>query len=230
SSWVGPSPPLLSTSPARPAATRKAATLSARSSATLVCQPTGMPTSARRRLSHWLLVSRFWPLVISLPMEMISAFMGGPRGAPPRGRAHPPPSRSPGPPAEAKGRPAPQGPPPPGKRRPPAMRAVLPVLITPVLFLAPATPGEDPPRKVAVRKTEVSIRGDAFLINGKPTYAGRKWQGQRIEGLLFNARMVQGIFDDLNPKTRDNWAYPDTGRWDPERNTREFVAAMPQWR
>jgi hypothetical protein len=42
--------------------------------------------------------------------------------------------------------------------------------------------------------------------------------------------MVQGILDDLNPQTRDRWAYPDTGRWDPDRNTDEFVAAMPEWR
>ena len=41
--------------------------------------------------------------------------------------------------------------------------------------------------------------------------------------------MVQGIFDDLNPETR-KWAYPDTGSWDAERNTREFLAAMPEWR
>jgi len=80
------------------------------------------------------------------------------------------------------------------------------------------------------RKTEVSIRGDAFLINGQPTYPGRTWQGKKIEGLLLNARMVQGIFDDLNPDTVRRWAYPDTGKWDPERNTREFVAAMPEWR
>ena len=26
------------------------------------------------------------------------------------------------------------------------------------------------------------------------------------------------------------WAYPDTGKWDAERNTREFLAAMPEWR
>jgi hypothetical protein len=45
-----------------------------------------------------------------------------------------------------------------------------------------------------------------------------------------NSRMVQGIFDDLNPETRSKWAYPDTGKWDPERNTREFLAAMPLWR
>ncbi len=80
------------------------------------------------------------------------------------------------------------------------------------------------------RKTEVSIHGDAFHINGRPTYAGRKWEGHRIEGLLFNSRMVQGIFDDLNPDTRKQWAYPDTNRWDAERNTREFLAAMPEWR
>jgi hypothetical protein len=45
-----------------------------------------------------------------------------------------------------------------------------------------------------------------------------------------NSRMVQGIFDDLNPETRAKWAYPDTGRWDADRNTREFIAAMPEWR
>jgi hypothetical protein len=42
--------------------------------------------------------------------------------------------------------------------------------------------------------------------------------------------MVQGIFDDLNPKTVGKWAYPDTGKWDADRNTKEFVAAMPEWR
>jgi hypothetical protein len=80
------------------------------------------------------------------------------------------------------------------------------------------------------RKTEVSIVGDAFQINGKPTYAGSSWNGHKIEGLLLNSRMVQGIFDDLNPDTAGQWAYPDTGKWDAERNTREFLAAMPAWR
>jgi hypothetical protein len=90
-----------------------------------------------------------------------------------------------------------------------------------------AAPARAPGRS---RRTEVDIGGQEFRINGRPTYAGRTWQGQRIEGLLFNARLVQGIFDDLNPETRGQWAYPDTGVWDPERNTREFVAAMPEWR
>jgi len=82
----------------------------------------------------------------------------------------------------------------------------------------------------AARKTEVSIQGDAFLINGKPTYAGRTWNGRKIEGLLLNSRVVQATFDDLNPETRKRWAYPDTKAWDPERNTKEFLAAMPGWR
>lgn len=83
---------------------------------------------------------------------------------------------------------------------------------------------------VPARRTTVTIVGDAFYMNGKPTYPGRTWRGMKIEGLLMNSRMVQGIFDDLNPETRSLWAYPDTGQWDPERNTREFVAAMADWR
>ncbi len=82
----------------------------------------------------------------------------------------------------------------------------------------------------AADRTEVSIRGEDFLINGRQTYAGRTWNGHRIEGLLLNSRMVQGIFDDRNTETVQRWAYPDTKRWDPERNTAEFIAAMPEWR
>ena len=79
------------------------------------------------------------------------------------------------------------------------------------------------------RKTEVSIKGDKFYINDIPTYKGRTWNGIQIEGLLFNSRMVQGIFDDLNPETRELWAYPDTKKWDTDRNTSEFVKAMEEW-
>ena len=78
-------------------------------------------------------------------------------------------------------------------------------------------------------QTTVSIQGQAFHVNGQPTYPGRAYNGQKIEGLLMNSRMVQGIFDDLNPETRSWWDYPN-GPWDPERNTDEFVAAMPAWR
>ncbi|MGB5273253.1 MAG: hypothetical protein WBN39_04290 [Flavobacteriaceae bacterium] len=78
-------------------------------------------------------------------------------------------------------------------------------------------------------QTTVSIMGDQFRINGEPTYKGRTWNGHRIEGLLFNSRMVQGIFDDLNPETRERFQYADTGIWDAERNTDEFISAMKSW-
>ena len=80
------------------------------------------------------------------------------------------------------------------------------------------------------RKTLVSIDREQFKINGKLTYKGRSFQGKKIEGLLFNSRVVQGTFNDTNPETASQWAYPDTGKWDADRNTREFLAAMPEWR
>jgi len=79
-------------------------------------------------------------------------------------------------------------------------------------------------------KTAVSIDREAFRINETPTYRGQSYRGMRVEGLLLNSRMVQALFDDLNPQTRGMWVYPDTGLWDPDRNLREFLAAMPQWR
>ncbi len=97
------------------------------------------------------------------------------------------------------------------------------------LLTAPAVALAVAPLMAAV-KTSVAIQGDRFFINGRPTYEGRSYQGMKIEGLLMNSRMVQGIYDDLNPETRSRWNYPDTGKWDAERNTREFIAAMPEWR
>ncbi|MGB8492670.1 MAG: hypothetical protein WCE64_16570 [Bacteroidales bacterium] len=84
-------------------------------------------------------------------------------------------------------------------------------------------------KKSGSARTTLSISGEKFLINGQPTYKGRVWKGYPIEGLLMNSRMVQGIFDDLNPETVDNWKYPDTHIWDANRNTDEFVNNMPSW-
>jgi hypothetical protein len=95
-----------------------------------------------------------------------------------------------------------------------------------VLVVAESLAGE----LVRAHKTAVSIHEEAFHINGQPTYAGRTWKGNKIEGLLFNSRMVQATFDDRNPDTVHQWAYPDTEQWDARRNTREFIAAMPEWR
>jgi len=79
-------------------------------------------------------------------------------------------------------------------------------------------------------KTELAIDGTRFLINGRPTHEGVEWRGTSVEGLLLNSRMIQGVFDDANPVTRELWRYPDTGVWDPDRNTGEFCAALPEYR
>src|SRR5690349_7998605 len=93
-------------------------------------------------------------------------------------------------------------------------------------FLSLAAAAADRMRAAARERTSISIQGERFFLNGRPTYAGRTYKAMKIEGLLLNSRMVQGVFDDANPETRSRWAYPDTGKWDPERNTREFVEAM----
>ena len=102
--------------------------------------------------------------------------------------------------------------------RPLALLIVLSSLLaSPLTLAAAATPPS--------AKTTVTIEGDKFFINGMPTYAGRTWKGKKIEGLMMNSRMVQGVFDDLNPETVSRWTYADTGKWDAERNLREFLAA-----
>ena len=79
------------------------------------------------------------------------------------------------------------------------------------------------------RATSVAIVGNAFHINGKPTYPGRSFRGSKVEGQLFTSRMVNCIINDQNPETRGMWAWRD-GPWDPERNTSEFIAALPLYR
>jgi len=81
----------------------------------------------------------------------------------------------------------------------------------------------------AGRSTTVSIEGNAFCINGRPTYPGRVYKGSKVEGQLFTSRMVNCIVNDQNPETRGMWAYAD-GPWDPERNTSEFIAMLPVYR
>ena len=119
----------------------------------------------------------------------------------------------------------PRGPRPPKTTEPPEEEETEPVTVDESLL-------EEPDE--IERKTTVSIDKNAFHVNGQPTYRGRvyyksKEEKYKIEGLLMNARMVQGIFDDRNPETRSKWKYPD-GPWDPERNTREFVKNMRYWR
>ena len=61
----------------------------------------------------------------------------------------------------------------------------------------------------------MTIVGEDFHINGQPTYAGRVWHGQRIEGLLLNSRMVQATFDDRNTNTATRWGIRTRGAGTP---------------
>lgn len=77
--------------------------------------------------------------------------------------------------------------------------------------------------------TNLQIKGDNFYINDKLTYSETA-SNSKVHGLLFNSRMIQGIFDDANPTTAAIWKYPDTKKWDPLRNTNEFVSNMSVWK
>ena len=49
--------------------------------------------------------------------------------------------------------------------------------------------------------------------------------GTQAEGLMINSRMVQGISDGFS-----KWPYPDTKKWDANRNVAEFVSNMENWK
>lgn len=72
----------------------------------------------------------------------------------------------------------------------------------------------------ADRQTTVAIKGDRFLINGLPTYAGLD---PKALGRLMNVRMVNSTFDDENPTTRPQ-------ELDPEANTTRFIATMDEYK
>ncbi|HHW11167.1 MAG TPA: glycoside hydrolase family 5 protein [Firmicutes bacterium] len=87
-------------------------------------------------------------------------------------------------------------------------------------------------------KTVLSIRGRDFYINGTPVYAeiggagGAGTAGSSPSGhpsplgLLMNSRFIQGVFDDkADPRRFDRF-----GRtFDPETNTDNLIAALPEW-
>ncbi len=79
-------------------------------------------------------------------------------------------------------------------------------------------------------QTQITAHGQHWQINGQATYNGRQYRGWDVEGLLMNSRMTNAVFDDENPTTRPLWAYPDTGEWDADRNTNEFIAQLPTYR
>ena len=75
-------------------------------------------------------------------------------------------------------------------------------------------------------KTNLSIKGSKFYINGKLTYSDLENSNPEAHGLLMNARFIQGIFDDKSDPERFN----RFGRnFDPEKNTEDLIAALAEW-
>ena len=76
-------------------------------------------------------------------------------------------------------------------------------------------------------KTHISVSGDKFLINGKPAYGEIENANPASLGLLWNQRVVQGVFDDKRDRSRFNQF--EMGVFDPEKNTRNLINALPAW-
>lgn len=76
-------------------------------------------------------------------------------------------------------------------------------------------------------RTRIDTDKTNFTINGELTYSEIENSNPDAHGLLMNARFIQGIFDDKADQAR----YARFGReqWDPERNTDELIAALPEW-
>ena len=79
-------------------------------------------------------------------------------------------------------------------------------------------------------KTEISLEGDKFLVNGTPTNEATTFRGVSMEGLIMNSRMANAVFDDDNEFTRHLWAYPDNDKWDADRNTNELIEMLPTYK
>ncbi len=76
-------------------------------------------------------------------------------------------------------------------------------------------------------QTTVSIDGESFLINGRPTYSEIGTSRPEAQGLLMNARFIQGVFDDrADPGRFARWGHDE---WDPQAHTRALVDALPEW-
>lgn len=71
----------------------------------------------------------------------------------------------------------------------------------------------------------ISVKNDDFHIDGRVTH-----QGSQLAGTLPNIRAANATFDDANAATKWRWSYPDTRRWDTNRNVNEFIAQLPAWK
>jgi len=76
----------------------------------------------------------------------------------------------------------------------------------------------------------IKIEKDKFLIDDKLTYSDIPNVNPDARGKLFNFRAVQTTFEDENFKTRKMWRYPDEREYNPERQTNEFIAHLPEYK
>ena len=76
-------------------------------------------------------------------------------------------------------------------------------------------------------KTNLSIKGRQFYINNKPIYSEIAGANPASLGLLWDQRVIQGVFDDKTDRTRFN-LFKDK-IFDAERNTDNLIAALPDW-
>lgn len=53
-------------------------------------------------------------------------------------------------------------------------------------------------------KTSYTIQENDFLINGKKTYTELEKSNPKVHGLLFNARFIQGVFNDKTRSIKRN--------------------------
>ena len=76
-------------------------------------------------------------------------------------------------------------------------------------------------------KTSVDISGVDFRINGKLTYSEVPESHPNAQGLLMNARFIQGVFDDKEDP--DRFARFGWTSWDADRHTDELIRSLPTW-
>ncbi|MFN3333320.1 MAG: hypothetical protein ACK47M_12480 [Caldilinea sp.] len=77
---------------------------------------------------------------------------------------------------------------------------------------------------------KITINGARFLFDGELTYTEFPGAKREALGRLMNSRMVQATFADENPETVGLFTYPDGTLLDPDRQTDEFIAALPEYR
>lgn len=76
-------------------------------------------------------------------------------------------------------------------------------------------------------KTRVSKNGTKFLINDQLVYGEISNVNPKSLGLLWNQRLIQGVFDDYKDRSRFNLF--KVGVFDADTNTNALIASLPQW-